>query len=225
MKTPIVLGFLLLLMTSCNPMQKPDQGTSSLSGNGADGGVGNAPVVQAMAPRLVRVMNYNQFNMTLAKLTGINQSKVLKKGKVLGVDTMISVFEEIKGSLPADGDIEGMTSFNLVAKAKLADAYCGIYINGERNIQGALIAGGIPMLPDSQIPGIKMHLLNKFIDYDAADPVFESLSAELDNVLLNKDGQGGTLIGATLSATQLNRNLSVMACVVILASSHITLLE
>ena len=81
------------------------------------------------------------------------------------------------------------------------------------------------MLPDSEIPGIKMHLLNKFIDYDAADPVFESLSAELDNVILNRDGQGGTLIGAALSASQLNRNLSVMACVAILASSHITLLE
>lgn len=209
MKTPIVLGFLLLLITSCNPSQKPDEGSSSSIGGSPIG----PPVVQAMAPRLVRVMNYNQFNMTLAKLTGINQSKVT------------SVFEQIKGSLPADGDIEGMTSFNLVAKAKLADAYCGIYINGERNMQGTLIAGGVPMLPDSEIPGIKMHLLNKFIDYDAADPVFESLSAELDNVILNRDGQGGTLIGAALSASQLNRNLSVMACVAILASSHITLLE
>jgi hypothetical protein len=211
MKTPIVLGFLLLLMTSCNPIQSPDQGSSSLSGGSPSGG--GQPVDQAMAPRLVRVMNYNQFNMTLSKLTGINQSKVM------------SVFEQIKGSLPADGDIEGMTSFNIVAKAKLADAYCGLYINGETNAQGALIAGGVPRLADSEIPGIKMHLLNKFIDYDAADPVFESLSAELDNVLLNKDGQGGSLIGATLSASQLNRNLSVMACVVILASSHITLLE
>jgi len=219
MKTSIVLSLFLFLLTSCNPLQKPEDKATSALGGGGGTNVGAAPVDEPMAPRLVRVMNYNQYNMTLAKLTGINQSKVS------------SIFEQIKGSLPADGDISAMTSFNLVAKTRLADFYCGIYINGERDAAGALVAGGIPMLPDSLVSvdaSIKNHLLTKFLDYDPADPnpIFDSLTRELDFVLSNSDGQGGVLIGATnLSAVQLNRNLSVMACVTVLASSHITLLE
>ena len=170
-----------------------------------------------MAPRLVRVMNYNQYNMTLSKLTGINQSKV----SVL--------FEQLKGSLPGDTNIQAMTPFNLVAITRLADFYCDLHINGEKDAKGVLVAGGIPMLEEAITSidvAIKNHLLNKFLDYDATNTAYESLSVELDNILNNSDGQGSTLVNATnLTAAQLNRNLSVLACVAILASSHITLLQ
>ncbi len=154
--------------------------------------------------------------MTLSKLTGINQSKV----SVL--------FEQLKGSLPGDTNIQAMTSFNLVAITRLADFYCGLYINGEKDSKGVLVPGGIPKLEDaitSDDVAIKSHLLNKFLDYDALDPIYKSLSDELENILKNSDGQGSTLVNANLSAPQLNRNLSVLACVAILASSHITLLQ
>lgn len=214
MKTPIVLGFLFLLLTSCNPSPKSSSAPAVSADPGTTTTGSSGGKIEAQIGPVVRVMNYNQFNITLSKLTGINQSKVS------------SLFNEIKGSMPAEGAIEAMTSFNLVAKSRLADAYCSMYVLGERDpMTDALISGGIPPLADAVIPEIKNHLLTKFLDYDASNPAFDNLEAELDNVMANKDGQGGALVSANLTTAQMNRNLGVIACITILASSHITLLE
>ncbi len=210
MKTTIVLG-LLLLSVSCVTQKLPEvtAGTTDVTTGGTTGGGGQPPVVmEAMAPRLVRVMNYNQYNMTLSKLTGINHSKV----SVL--------FEQLKGSLPGDTNIEAMTSFNLVAMSRLADFYCGIYINGERDDNGVLVVGGEPILDAKFLLSeeiIKNHLLDKFLDYDESLAIYDSLEGVLHNILTNQD--------YLLPTTSSLRNRSVLACVAILASSHITLLQ
>ena len=75
---------------------------------------------------------------------------------------------------------------------------------------------------------MKNHLLSTFLDYDVVspNPVFDSLVTEVDNVLANNDGQNGKLIPSlSLSANDMNKNLSIMACVTILASTHITMIE
>lgn len=202
MKTWIVL-LPLLILVSCNPSTKESSVSSSQATGGTGGGGSNPP--PSMEPRLTKVMSYNQYNMTLSKLTGINSSRAS------------TLFEEIKGSLPADTNIDAMTSFNLVSKTRLADFYCGLYVNDfltRSNFTNAT--------------NMKNHLLSTFLDYDVVspNPVFDSLVTEVDNVLANNDGQNGKLIPSlSLSANDMNKNLSIMACVTILASTHITMIE
>jgi hypothetical protein len=202
MKTWIVL-LPLMILVSCNPSTKESSVSSSQATGGTGGGGSNPP--PSMEPRLTKVMSYNQYNMTLSKLTGINSSRAS------------TLFEEIKGSLPADTDIDAMTSFNLVSKTRLADFYCGLYVNDfftRSNFTNAT--------------SMKNHLLSTFLDYDVVspNPIFDSLVTEVDNVLANNDGQNGKLIPSmSLSANDMNKNLSIMACVTILASTHITMIE
>lgn len=202
---PLIVLLPLLILIACNPASQNSSSSSSVSPGGTSGGTGSTTT--AMEPRLTKVMTYNQYNMTLSKLTGINSSQAT------------TLFEQIKGSLPADTNIEAMTSFNLVAKTRLSDFYCGIFIND------TLVKSNFDFLSASNI---KNHLMTTFLDYDSRNPnpIFDSLATELDNVLSNNDGQGGKLIPATnLTTLQLNKNLSIMACVTILASSHITMIE
>lgn len=202
MKSWIVL-LPLMILVSCNPSSKESSVSSSQATGGTGGGGSHPPPL--MEPRLTKVMSYNQYNMTLSKLTGINSSRAS------------TLFEEIKGSLPADTNIDAMTSFNLVSKTRLADFYCGLYINDfltSSNFTNAT--------------NMKNHLLSTFLDYDVVspNPVFDSLVTEVDNVLGNNDGQNGKLIPSlALSANDMNKNLSIMACVTILASTHITMIE
>ena len=202
MKTWIVL-LPLLILVSCNPSTKESSVSSSQATGGTGGGGSNPP--PSMEPRLTKVMSYNQYNMTLSKLTGINSSRAS------------TLFEEIKGSLPADTDIDAMTSFNLVSKTRLADFYCGVYVNDY-----------LAKTSFSNAINMKNHLLSTFLDYDVVspNPVFDSLVTEVDNVLANNDGQNGKLIPSnSLSANDMNKNLSIMAWGTILASTHITMIE
>ena len=201
MKTWIVL-LPLLILVSCNPSTKESSVSSSQATGGTGGGGSNPPT--SMEPRLTKVMSYNQYNMTLSKLTGINSSRAS------------ILFEEIKGSLPADTDIDAMTSFNLVSKTRLADFYCGVYVSDY-----------LAKTSFSNAINMKNHLLSTFLDYDVVspNPVFDSLVTEVENVLANNDGQNGKLIPSSLSTNDMNKNLSIMACVTILASTHITMIE
>jgi hypothetical protein len=181
-----------------------ESSVSSSQATGGTGGGGSNPP-PSMEPRLTKVMSYNQYNMTLSKLTGINSSRAS------------TLFEEIKGSLPADTNIDAMTSFNLVSKTRLADFYCGLYVNDY-----------LAKTSFSNAINMKNHLLSTFLDYDVVspNPVFDSLVTEVDNVFANNDGQNGKLIPSnSLSANDMNKNLSIMACVTILASTHITMIE
>jgi hypothetical protein len=203
MKSLIVL-LPLMILVSCNPSTK-ESSISSSQATGGTGGGGNSNPPPTMEPRLTKVMSYNQYNMTLSKLTGINSSRAS------------TLFEEIKGSLPADTNIDAMTSFNLVSKTRLADFYCGLYVNDY-----------LAKTSFTNATSMKNHLLSTFLDYDVVspNPIFDSLVTEVDNVLANNDGQNGKLIPSmSLSANDMNKNLSIMACVTILASTHITMIE
>jgi len=203
MKSLIVL-LPLMILVSCNPSTK-ESSISSSQATGGTGGGGNSNPPPTMEPRLTKVMSYNQYNMTLSKLTGINSSRAS------------TLFEEIKGSLPADTNIDAMTSFNLVSKTRLADFYCGLYVNDY-----------LAKTSFTNATNMKNHLLSTFLDYDVVspNPIFDSLVTEVDNVLANNDGQNGKLIPSmSLSANDMNKNLSIMACVTIMASTHITMIE
>jgi hypothetical protein len=206
---PLIVLLPLLILIACNPQTQNSNLSSpqSTGGTGSSGGTGGGAKTE-LQPRLAKVMSYNQYNMTLSKLTGINSSRAT------------TLFDEIKGSLPADTEIDSMTSFNLVAKTRLADFYCGVYVN-EFYIKNNITN---PPNPTS----FQNHLLTTFLDYNLSNPspIYDSLETELENVLKNSDGQGGKLITSTgISQMDMNKNLSIMACVTILASTHITMIE
>ncbi len=185
---------LLLPLASCVSTQAPDVNESS---------AGTGQKVQTVTVPMVRVKNYNQYNMTLEKLTGLGRANY----NVL--------FESLKGSLPADNEIEGLTGFNLIAMTRLADAYCTDFINREASL--GLNGDLNPMI----VADVRDFLFSRFLDAEPGDRSFDSLRIEVDNVLSN---QGGLFPGVVPGLNG-SKTLAVAACVTILASPYITLLE
>ena len=212
MKT-ILKSFLLvmlLVVSSCNAPQNTaatgDEGNASSTSGGSSGGA----AIQTLTAPQIRVKNYNQYNMTLEKLTGQSRSKYY------------DLFEALKGSLPADNEIEGLTPFNLIAMTRLADAYCKDYVEQESVVGKSLYSDLTPNLIELDI---RDTLFAKFLDAKPTDTTFDSLRDEVENVLNNSDGQGGTLLPGAANNFTGYKSLTVAACVTILASPYITLLE
>lgn len=179
-------------------------GSGSGGTTGSTGGGGNTTL--AITPAIVRVKNYNQYNQSLEKLTKLSRAKYNQ------------LFEELKGSLPGDNDIGGLTSFNLIAMTRLADAYCKDWVDREETLG---LSGKLnPLKPID----VRDFLIGSFLDVDK-DEKFASLRTEIDNVLANDDGVGGDLFPGYTNNLNGNKNITVAACVAILASPYITLLE
>lgn len=197
----------LVIMTAC--VEKPvvdDAASTSKDGNGS-----NVPSVDpstlAHSPTPARVKNYNQYNMTLQKLTGLNRSKYN------------TIFEELKGSMPADNDIAGMTPFNLIAMTRLADAYCKDFV--EEKIPPAYFNS-------NQEDQITDFLMDRFLDEapDDQPDYYASLRTELTNIFRNDDGSGGKLFpNPSTNVVQLNKDYALASCVTILSGPYVTLKE
>lgn len=184
-------------------------GSTGGTGSGTTGSAGGGGTTEALSPAIVRVKNYNQYNQTLEKLTKVNRS--VHNG----------IFNEIIGSLPADNDIGGLTSFNLIAMTRLADAYCKTWVDRESDVGAPLNTKLNPL----KAMEVRDYLFSSFLDVDK-DEKFASLRVEVDNVLGNDDGVGGDLFpGYASNNTGSNKNLVIAACVTVLASPYITLLE
>lgn len=193
----------LLILAACNEITPVAKKLKNSDNSYLGGGGGPKPTLVAPT-KVVRVRNYNQYNMTLEKLTELDRSKY----NVL--------FNSIKGSMPADNDIGGLTPFNLVAMTRLADAYCFDYIN--QKVDASLFSS-----PNEE--GVIELFIERFLD-PATDADYSNLRTELRNVLSNSDGLGGVLFpDPGTNATQTRKNLAVAACVAVLASPYITLLE
>jgi hypothetical protein len=168
---------------------------------------GDVTVKQSFQTSALQVKNYNQYNMTLAKLTGINQSNYN------------TLFDSLKGSLPADNDVNGLTPFNLVSMTRLADAYCKDFV--ERESTAGLKGDLYPL----NINDIREFFFDRFLDVGEDDESFASLKVEVDHILKNEDGTGSALFPGHTADLQGGKNLASAACTVILASPYITLLQ
>lgn len=208
MKTYILLTSLILFCSCVAEAPKPEAESAgaSTSGSGGGGNNGTGGVVQAVTPAVVRVKNYNQYNQSLEKLTKLPRANYN------------ALFEALKGSLPADNDIGGLTSFNLIAMTRLADGYCADYI--ERESTAGLNGKINPLRPAD----VRDFLMTQFLDVDK-DEKYLSLKTEVDNVLDNNDGSGAELFPMSTNDLAGNKALAVAACVTVLASPYITLLE
>jgi hypothetical protein len=197
------LMVLLLSVSACNELTPVPK--ASLNEGGVIGGGDNSPILVAPS-RVLRVKNYNQYNMTLEKLTGISRG------------THNELFNSLKGSMPADNEIEAMTPFNLVAMTRLADAYCRSYLYD-------LVKFPNTMFSTFNEEAMIDHLVESFLD-NSSDQDYSTLRVELRNIFANSDGLGGVLFpNPDSNRATANRNYSVAACTAVLASPYITLLE
>lgn len=202
---PYPLILILVLLVSCNFSDSAVK--NSTSGNvGSRSGTNTSAIASLSVPK-IRIKNYNQYNMSLEKLTGINRSNHNE------------LFESIKGSLPADNEIEALTPFNLIAMTRLADAYCTDFV--ERETTTGLAADINPLI----VTDVRDFLFSRFLDVEPGSTRFESLKVEVENVLRNRDGSNNVIFPGALNNLAGNKSLVVGACVTILASPYITLLE
>jgi hypothetical protein len=191
----------LLLLTSTTACIN-----SSTSKEKKSGAITN-PAEMLQTTKVARVKNYNQYNMTLEKLTGISRSQ------------FHGTFEEIKGSLPADNEISGMTPFNLISMTRLADGYCSAYVNTK------IPADYFVSNPEERLTDLMM---STFLDEAPANrpDYYQALLTEINNVYNNDDGSGNRLFPSpSANSVQAYKDYSVAACVLILTSPYITLLE
>jgi hypothetical protein len=197
--------FLLLTLISCVE-QKPVEKSLGESTRSPAGNKGSEKQIISKTSKVVRVKNYNQYNMTLQKLTGLDRTKYS------------ALFESIKGSLPADNEIEALTPFNLIAMSRLADAYCFDYVNTKMSSS---------LFTQNQKEKIVDHFIEKFLDTapDSRPDYYLSLKNELTNVMNNDDGTGRELFPNPDGSATGIKNLSVATCVTVLVSPYITLLE
>jgi hypothetical protein len=206
----LALTFLFIGISACNEITpipaKSSKGENFIGGDtsGSGGGAGTLP-----APSVLRVKNYNQYNMTLEKLTGVSRATVGVSGDA-SRPNIAALFDEIKGSMPADNEIAAMTPFNLVSMTRLSDAYCTHYVNG-------LPAGLFTDFSDERMIN---HFFEKFLD-PSPENTYQTLREELKNVFSNDDGTGARLFPTPGNT----RTISIAACTVVLASPYITLVD
>ncbi|HXH31101.1 MAG TPA: hypothetical protein VNJ01_09840 [Bacteriovoracaceae bacterium] len=200
-------------LASCVGVEKPvvtpgnGSTTSGVDGGadgGADGGTNGGTTgidPQALNVKSVRVKNYNQYNTSLEKMTGINRS------------VHNELFNALKGSLPADNQIAGMTPFNLIAMSRLADAYCTSFVD---------LKFSKSEFPATTDEAIAMFIATFLDTAPASQPeYYQALSVEMEKIY-----DSGTLFPeADTNPLLKHRNSSIAACVVVLASPYVTLLE
>lgn len=121
--------------------------------------------------------------------------------------------------LPADNDIDGLTPFNLIAMTRLADAYCYDFV--ERESKTNLASDLTPLV----VSDVREFLFNTFLDMSEKEEKYASLKVEVENVLKNEDGAEGEIFPNATNDLNGNKGLVTAACVVILASPYITMLE
>lgn len=248
MKTTAILS-LLLLLASCLQSPTPEAekgatsnpgtttggtstgGTSGGSSGGTSGGTtGGGTPIQTLTVARLRVKNFNQYNLSLEKLTGVSRR------------TQSTLFDTLIASLPADNEIEGMTPFNLIAMTRLADGYCKAFIERE-STAGAPSPSLVNKLNPMSVTYTRNFLFSRFLDYPviATDPeldpvdaddlvTYAALITQVDSILdrsamVMDNGQPVVLFPNTPVSLDGGRALAGAACVAILASPYVTLLE
>jgi hypothetical protein len=178
--------------------------------DGRDVITANITIPEGVVDSGVAAKTFNQFNMSLSKLTGVD----------VGESSVNAEYLLIRNSLPAGHDPSSYTPFHQVAVTRLAFAYCNVFIDDDATFS-ALNYGA---LTGAQIT---TQLLNKFIG--ARTPTnavyYDGISSELNEVMNNNAGLDdmGTAVGELIpngTGASLNINLTKLACTTLLASAE-----
>lgn len=214
----------LLILTSCVEKQQQTQldfsptGANSGSSGSAGGSSGGAGVPSGTAEmdKNIALKTFNQYNMSLSKITGIDPTNA----------TVSTEYGLIKNSLPGEHSASNFTPFNQIAMIRLSGAYCDVFINidnefASKNLDYATVT--------AQVMTTKL-LLRFFGAKNAANAVlYDKYNAEILKIMNNDAGvdEQGAAIGKLVPVTTgaaLNQNLSKLACSAILSSAEFTTL-
>jgi len=162
----------------------------------------------------VATKTFNQYNMTLSKLTGIEPSDPAVNSEYLA----------IRNSLPSGHKTSSFTPFHQVAVTRLSFAYCNAFIDSDSQFDNLDYAN----LTASQL---STHLLNKFVGARTSDNavMYDSIDSEITAILSNDGGLDemsnpiGDLVPNGTGAAQ-KRNLTKLGCTALLASAEFSVL-
>lgn len=213
----------LLILTSCVEKQKQTEldfnssgvnsGASSPAAGSSGGG---APATSGVAEmeKNISMKTFNQYNMSLAKITGIDPT----------TPSILSEYQLIKNSLPGEHSASTFTPFNQVAMIRLSTAYCDVFIMNDAEFKVVNYA-------TVTAQAMTTKLLVRFLGEKNASngALYDKYNAEILKIMNNDAGldDAGVAIGKLIPVTTgaaLNQNLSKLACGAILSSAEFTTL-
>jgi hypothetical protein len=213
MKKTKTINFIIILIfissaVSCvsGGGEKKDDGKAALTANIA--------IPEGVVDSGIAAKTFNQYNMTLSKLTGVD----------LGEATVNAEYLAIRNSLPAGHAASSFTPFHQVAVTRLAFAYCDVFIDNDSEFSSLDYAN----FSGQQISTL---LLNRFVG--TKNPTnavyYDGINSELIGVMSNDAGvdEMGNPIGQLIpngTGATLNRNLTKLTCTTLLASSEFSVL-
>jgi hypothetical protein len=158
---------------------------------------------------------FNQYNKTLAKATGIDQSTV----------SIATEYEAIKNSLPSDHIATTYTPFHQISQTRLSFAYCNNFIDTSTDFNSSIYTSA------KASEEITTRLLVKFIgtkplkDFDFYDKFHEIILNIMNNEAgLDSDGKSIGKLIPTATGAVAKKNLTKLACTAILSSAEFTTL-
>ncbi len=202
------------ILTSCvaGGGKKKDDGRASSSPSGKV--ASNISIPEGAVDSGLAIKTFNQFNMSLSKLTGIDVSNPSVNGEYLA----------IRNSLPAGHDPSKFTPFHQVSVTRLAFAYCDSFIDNNSQFKN--------LDYDSQnASDITNLLVVKFVGNRTGQNAnyFDGISNGLLKVMNNDGGvdEVGSPIGSLIpneTGRSLKVNLTKLTCTTLLASSEFSVL-
>jgi len=210
----------ILFFTSCiaskdasvlktNSTSTTTTNSNPLPANGTEAG---STIVSSLA-----LKTFNQYNMTLSKVTGIDAS----------TPAISTEYGLIKNSLPSDHLASTYTPFHQISQTRLSFAYCSYFIDNNSAYNSGLDYATIS--PENATKKI----LEKFIGprpekgfeiYDKFNEVILKIMNNDAGVDANNQSIGKLIPSTTASAADLKKNLTKLACTAILSSSEFTTL-
>jgi hypothetical protein len=162
----------------------------------------------------VALKTFNQYNMTLSKVTGIDAA----------IPAISTEYELVKNSLPGDHLATSFTPFHQISETRLSFAYCNNFIDNNLDFKAL---NYVTITPES----VATKLLEKFIgvrpakEFEIYDKFYETVLKIMNNDAGVDDNNIaiGKLIPTSTGAIA-KTNLTKLACTAILSSSEFTTL-
>ncbi|MBT7609395.1 MAG: hypothetical protein HN576_06550 [Bacteriovoracaceae bacterium] len=174
----------------------------------------NLTIPEGVVDSGIAAKTFNQFNMTLSKLTGID----------VGESNVNAEYLLIRNSLPAGHKPSSFTPFHQVAVTRLAFAYCDVFIDDDSQFS-SLDYGTLSPAE------ITVQLLDRLIGIRTPSNAayYDGISSQINEVMNNNAGndEEGDPIGALIpngTGANLKINLTKLSCTTLLGSSTYSVL-
>lgn len=191
-------------------------GGGNTGGGGSSGGGGGVVVGEAELDKNIALKTFNQYNMSLSKVTGIDPT----------TPAISTEYGLIKNSLPGEHGATNFTPFNQIAMVRLSAVYCDVFINSD-----AAFSGQAVNYATITAQAMATKLLERFVGArsDANSVLYDKYNADLVKIMNNDAGkdENGADIGMLVpvaTGVALKQNLSKLACTAVLSSAEFTTL-